>query len=253
MYKRQIYAATRNELYRSGKKIEILVNFCPKLHYVSEWWKQLYGESEGKDNKGIFPASVDFSTDLHSMGQWIQEGERSIFETVISLDKVDHKLEVPFDEANLDGLNFLAGKRVDEVNKMAELGTQLAHVDGGVPNMRIVLPSLNEYNIGGLLYFDLARRYVQTGDITRRRVFVPFIGLGAGFGHYEFEGTGGADGFVIAAPRAQVGFNIALTDLIGIDIAYQYQMMIGNGFGWDVRAGGVDNVSNVMASFRVNF
>ena len=148
-----IFAATRNELYRSGKKIEILVNFCPKLHYVSEWWKQLYGESEGKDNKGIFPASVDFSTDLHSMGQWIQEGERSIFETVISLDKVDHKLEVPFDEANLDGLNFLAGKRVDEVNKMAELGTQLAHVDGGVPNMRIVLPSLNEYNIGGLLYF----------------------------------------------------------------------------------------------------
>ena len=148
-----IYAATRNELYRQGKKIEILVNFCPKLHYVSEWWKQLYGESEGKDNKGIFPASVDFSTDLHSMGQWIQEGERSIFETVISLDKVDHKLEVPFDEANLDGLNFLAGKRVDEVNKMAELGTQLAHVDGGVPNMRIVLPELSEYNIGGLLYF----------------------------------------------------------------------------------------------------
>ena len=138
-----IYAATRNELYRNGTK----------LHYVSEWWKQLYGESEGKDNKGIFPASVDFSTDLHSMGQWIQEGERSIFETVISLDKVDHKLEVPSDEANLDGLNFLAGKRVDEVNKMAELGTQLAHVDGGVPNMRIVLPSLSEYNIGGLLYF----------------------------------------------------------------------------------------------------
>ena len=148
-----IYAATRNELYRNGKKIEILVNFCPKLHYVSEWWKQLYGESEGKENKGIFPAAVDFSTDLHSMGQWIQEGERSIFETVISLDKVDHKLEVPSDEANLDGLNFLAGKRVDEVNKMAELGTQLAHVDGGVPNMRIVLPELSEYNIGGLLYF----------------------------------------------------------------------------------------------------
>lgn len=148
-----IYAATRNELYRNGKKIEILVNFCPKLHYVSEWWKQLYGESEGKDNKGIFPAAVDFSTDLHSMGQWIQEGERSIFETVISVDKVNHKLEVPSDEANLDGLNFLAGKRVDEVNKMAELGTQLAHVDGGVPNMRIVLPELSEYNIGGLLYF----------------------------------------------------------------------------------------------------
>ena len=148
-----LYAATRNELYQNGKKIEILVNFQPKLHYFMEWWKQLYGESEGKDNKGIFPASVDFSTDLHSMGQWIQEGERSIFETVISLDKVDHKLEVPSDEANLDGLNFLAGKRVDEVNKMAELGTQLAHVDGGVPNMRIVLPSLSEYNIGSLLYF----------------------------------------------------------------------------------------------------
>lgn len=148
-----IYAATRNELYKSGKKIEILVNFCPKLHYVSEWWKQLFGESEGKDNKGIFPAAVDFSTDLHSMGQWIQEGERSIFETVISVDKVNHKLEVPSDEANLDGLNFLAGKRVDEVNKMAELGTQLAHVDGGVPNMRVVLPELSEYYIGGLLYF----------------------------------------------------------------------------------------------------
>ena len=148
-----IYAATRNELYKNGKKIEILVNFCPKLHYVSEWWKQLYGESEGKDNKGIFPAAVDFSTDLHSMGQWIQEGERTIFETVISVDKVNHKLEVPSDEANLDGLNFLAGKRVDEVNKMAELGTQLAHVDGGVPNMRIVIPELSEYSIGQLLYF----------------------------------------------------------------------------------------------------
>ena len=110
-------------------------------------------ESEGKDNKGIFPAAVDFSTDLHSMGQWIQEGERTIFETVISVDKVNHKLEVPSDEANLDGLNFLAGKRVDEVNKMAELGTQLAHVDGGVPNMRIVIPELSEFSIGQLLYF----------------------------------------------------------------------------------------------------
>ncbi len=148
-----IYAATRNELYKSGKKIEILVNYNPKLHYVSEWWKQLYGESEGKDNKGIFPAAVDFSTDLHSMGQWIQEGERIIFETVISVEKVNHTLEVPTDEANLDGLNFLAGKRVDEVNKMAELGTQLAHVDGGVPNIRLVVPELNEYNIGQLLYF----------------------------------------------------------------------------------------------------
>ena len=147
------YAAVRNILLRKGKTVEVLANYEPSLHYVSEWWKQLYGESEGKDNKGIFPASVDFSTDLHSMGQWIQEGERSIFETVISVEKVNHKLEVPSDEANLDGLNFLAGKRVDEVNKMAELGTQLAHVDGGVPNMRIVLPELSEYNIGGLLYF----------------------------------------------------------------------------------------------------
>ena len=148
-----VYAATRNELYKEGKKIEILVNFQPKLHYVSEWWKQLYGESEGKEHKGIFPASVDFSTDLHSMGQWIQEGERTIFETVISVENPNHKLEVPSDEANLDGLNFLAGKRVDEVNKMAELGTQLAHVDGGVPNLRIIMPELNEYYIGQLLYF----------------------------------------------------------------------------------------------------
>ncbi|MDR1003383.1 MAG: glucose-6-phosphate isomerase [Prevotellaceae bacterium] len=147
------YAAVRNELYKRGKKIELLVNFCPKLHYVSEWWKQLYGESEGKDHKGIFPASVDFSTDLHSMGQWIQEGERSIFETVISIDKVAHRLEVPADEANLDGLNYLAGKRIDEVNKMAELGTQLAHVDGGVPNIRINMERLDEYNLGQLLYF----------------------------------------------------------------------------------------------------
>ena len=148
-----VYAATRNALYQSGKKIEILVNFNPKLHYVSEWWKQLYGESEGKDGKGIFPAAVDFSTDLHSMGQWIQEGERIIYETVISVDNVCHTLEVPSDEANLDGLNFLAGKRVDHVNKMAELGTQLAHVDGGVPNIRITIPALDEASIGGLLYF----------------------------------------------------------------------------------------------------
>ena len=149
-----IYAATRNALYQeAGKKIEILVNFHPKLHYVSEWWKQLFGESEGKDLKGIFPAAVDFTTDLHSMGQWIQEGERTIFETVISIEKPNRKLEVPSDKENLDGLNFLAGKHVDEVNKMAELGTQLAHVDGGVPNMRIVIPALNEESIGGLLYF----------------------------------------------------------------------------------------------------
>ena len=147
-----VYAASRNALYRSGKKIEILVNFQPKLHYLSEWWKQLYGESEGKDGKGIFPASVDFSTDLHSMGQWIQEGERTIFETVISVDKVQHIVLVPSDDENLDGLNFLAGKRVDQVNKMAELGTQLAHVDGGVPNIRITVPELSEYWIGQLIY-----------------------------------------------------------------------------------------------------
>ena len=148
-----VYAATRNALYADGKKIEILVNYQPKLHYVSEWWKQLYGESEGKENKGIFPASVDFSTDLHSMGQWIQQGERTIFETVISVENTNHSLVVPADEKNLDGLNFLAGKHVDEVNKRAELGTLLAHVDGGVPNLRIVMPKLDEYYIGQLLYF----------------------------------------------------------------------------------------------------
>ncbi len=147
------YAAVRQSLYRSGKKIEILVNYHPKLHYVSEWWKQLYGESEGKEGKGLFPASVDFTTDLHSMGQYIQEGERILLETVISVATPNKKVEFPHDEENLDGLNFLQGKRVDEVNKMAELGTQLAHVDGGVPNMRIVMPSLNEYYIGELIYF----------------------------------------------------------------------------------------------------
>nr|WP_321521040.1 glucose-6-phosphate isomerase [uncultured Macellibacteroides sp.] len=148
-----IYASVRNELYKSGKSIEILANFHPKLHYIGEWWKQLYGESEGKENKGIFPAAVDLTTDLHSMGQWIQEGERTIFETVISVESPDHKVEVPTDEADLDGLNFLAGKRVDEVNKMAELGTQLAHVDGGVPNIKITLPAVNAYYIGQLFYF----------------------------------------------------------------------------------------------------
>ncbi|MCF0196206.1 MAG: glucose-6-phosphate isomerase [Bacteroidaceae bacterium] len=147
------YAAVRNVLYSEGKKIEILVNFQPKLHYMNEWWKQLYGESEGKELKGIFPAAVDFSTDLHSMGQWIQEGERSIFETVVSIEQPEHKVLFPNDEENLDGLNFLAGKRVDEVNKMAELGTQLAHVDGGVPNMRLIVPRLDEYNLGQLIYF----------------------------------------------------------------------------------------------------
>ena len=149
----EIYAVTRNELYNSGKKIEILANFHPKLHYISEWWKQLFGESEGKEHKGIFPAAVDFTTDLHSMGQWIQEGERTIFETVISVANPQYQVEVPFDEQDLDGLNFLAGQRVDHVNKMAELGTQQAHVEGGVPNIRIELPELNEYYLGQLLYF----------------------------------------------------------------------------------------------------
>ncbi len=148
------YAAVRNALYSgAGKKIEIMVNYQPKLHFMSEWWKQLYGESEGKDGKGIFPASCDFTTDLHSMGQWVQDGERTIFETVISVETPEKKMLFPEDEENLDGLNFLAGKRVDEVNKMAELGTRLAHVDGGVPNIRISVPQLNEYYIGQLIYF----------------------------------------------------------------------------------------------------
>ena len=147
------YAAVRNELYKNGKNIEILVNFHPKMHYIAEWWKQLYGESEGKENKGIFPAAVDFTSDLHSMGQWIQEGERTIFETVISVNESNYTKIFPTSEDNLDGLNFLAGKRVDEVNKMAELGTMIAHIDGGVPNLKIELPRLNEYYLGQLLYF----------------------------------------------------------------------------------------------------
>jgi glucose-6-phosphate isomerase len=147
------YAAMRNALNQYGKKIEILVNYNPRLHYFSEWWKQLYGESEGKQHKGIFPASVDFTTDLHSMGQWIQDGERSIFETVISIREANREVRVPHDEENLDGLNFLAGKRVDEVNKMAELGTRLAHIDGGVPNILIEFDKIDEYNIGQFIYF----------------------------------------------------------------------------------------------------
>ncbi len=147
------YAMTRNALYRAGKKIEILVNFNPRLHFFGEWWKQLYGESEGKDHKGIFPAAVDDTTDLHSMGQWIQEGERSIFETVISVAAPDHKVVIPSDADNLDGLNYIAGKRVDEVNKMAELGTRIAHVDGGVPNMLVTLPAIREVYLGQLIYF----------------------------------------------------------------------------------------------------
>jgi len=147
------YAAARNALLQKGKITEILVNYTPRLHYFAEWWKQLYGESEGKENKGIFPASVDFTSDLHSMGQYIQEGSRHIFETVLSIKSPNNKVQIPTDADNLDGLNFIASKRVDEVNKMAELGTLLAHVDGGVPNMQIEIPQLNEYYVGQLIYF----------------------------------------------------------------------------------------------------
>lgn len=148
-----IYAATRYALYKKGKKIEILANFNNKLIYFSEWWKQLYGESEGKDGKGIFPASVNFTADLHSMGQYIQEGERHIFETVVSVENPDSKLVIPSDKDNFDQLNYISGKRIDEVNKMAELGTMLAHVDGGVPNIRISIDKIDAFNLGQLVYF----------------------------------------------------------------------------------------------------
>lgn len=147
------YALTRNVLYRSGKKIEMLVNYEPKLCYFSEWWKQLYGESEGKDGKGIWITSASFSTDLHSLGQMIQEGERTIFETVISIDEAEREVKVKETSDNLDGLNFLAGKSMDFVNKMAMNGTLLAHVDGGVPNMRITIPNVSAYTYGYLVYF----------------------------------------------------------------------------------------------------
>lgn len=148
-----LYAAARYMLYRSGKKIEILANFENRLHFLAEWWKQLYGESEGKEGKGIFPASVDLSADLHSMGQYIQEGERLLMETVISVAVPYTKLVIPKDKADLDGLNYISGKRIDAVNKMAELGTILAHVDGGVPNIHVEIPKLNEYYMGQLMYF----------------------------------------------------------------------------------------------------
>lgn len=148
-----IYAAVRNVLYQANKTTEILVNYNPKLHYLAEWWKQLYGESEGKEGKGIFPASVDFSTDLHSLGQYIQEGIRNIFETIISVKTSENELRIPEDKANLDKLNYLAGKRIDEVNKMAELGTLLAHIDGGVPNIKLEIPEISEYYLGQLVYF----------------------------------------------------------------------------------------------------
>ena len=147
------YAIARNALYQNGKKIEILANFAPRLHFLAEWWKQLYGESEGKGHKGIFPASVDFTTDLHSMGQMIQDGERTIFETVLSVGDQQHEVIIPNDDEDLDGLNYIAGKNVDYINKMAELGTRLAHVDGGVPNLLITLPAVNERYLGQLIYF----------------------------------------------------------------------------------------------------
>ncbi|MWV44384.1 glucose-6-phosphate isomerase [Paenibacillus sp. HJL G12] len=147
------YAAVRNALYRKGKAIEILVNYEPSLHYVSEWWKQLFGESEGKDYKGIYPASVDFSTDLHSMGQFIQEGSRNIFETIIQVDKASHEITIESDPDDLDGLNFLAGKTMDFVNKKAFQGTMLAHTDGQVPNLIVTVPDMTPYSFGYLVYF----------------------------------------------------------------------------------------------------
>lgn len=148
-----MYATARNVLYNKGKLIELLVNYEPGLHYFSEWWKQLFGESEGKDNKGIFPASVDFTTDLHSMGQYLQEGKKTLFETVISVKESRHSLLVPEDDDDLDGLNYISSKPVREVNKMAELGTLLAHVEGGVPNIRLSVDRLDAYYLGQLIYF----------------------------------------------------------------------------------------------------
>ena len=148
------YAAMRNLLYaKYGKKIEILVSFNPKFQYLGEWWKQLYGESEGKDGKGIFPASVLFTTDLHSMGQYIQDGERMLMETVVTVEKASRSVIIESDEQNLDGLNFLAGKHVEECNAMAELGTKLAHIDGGVPQLGVTVEKIDEYNLGQLFYF----------------------------------------------------------------------------------------------------
>ena len=147
------YAAIRYELYRAGRSIELLACYDPAFRFMAEWWKQLFGESEGKEGKGIFPASVTLTADLHSMGQYIQDGERTLFETIISVAKPAAEVLIEADGENLDGLNFLAGKRISEVNRMAELGVQLAHVDGGVPNIRIEIPEISESVIGGLLYF----------------------------------------------------------------------------------------------------
>ena len=147
------YAVARNILYKNDKNIEILVNYEPKMHYFIEWWKQLYGESEGKDRKGLFPAGVDYTTDLHSMGQYVQDGRRNLFETVINIKKPISNLKIKIDDDNLDGLNYLAGKDLDYVNKKAMEGTIEAHVSGGVPNIMITLDELNEENIGQLIYF----------------------------------------------------------------------------------------------------
>ena len=148
-----LYAATRNALYNKGKTTEIMVNYQPALYYLTEWWKQLYGESEGKENKGIFPTGVSFTTDLHSMGQYIQEGLRNIFETVLSVKNSKRDLRIPEDKENLDKLNYLAGEKINYVNKMAETGTMLAHVDGDVPNIRITILKIDEENLGQLIYF----------------------------------------------------------------------------------------------------
>ena len=147
------YAAMRNLLYDGGRKIELFASFNPKLQYLGEWLKQLFGESEGKDGKGIFPASVIFTTDLHSMGQYIQDGERMLFETVITVENAQREVTIPTDPQDLDGLNYLAGKHVEHCNRMAQLGTKMAHIDGGVPNLDIRVDKLDEYNLGQLFYF----------------------------------------------------------------------------------------------------
>lgn len=147
------YAALRNILYRKGKTTEMLINYEPSMHYFSEWWKQLCGESEGKDHKGIFPAAADFSTDLHSMGQYIQDGLRNLFETVVRIEKPRHELTIPVQEEDLDGLGYLQGKAIDYVNTKAFEGTLLAHTDGGVPNMIVTLPEMNAYALGYVFYF----------------------------------------------------------------------------------------------------
>lgn len=147
------YAVARNALYEAGKSIEIMVSYTPRMHYFMEWWKQLYGESEGKEGKGIFPASVDFTTDLHSLGQYIQEGERILFETILSVQDPSNHLAIPYDHENSDKLNYISYKRISYVNEMARLGTLLAHLDGGVPNIIVDIPSINEYYIGQLIYF----------------------------------------------------------------------------------------------------